>query len=234
VTDILLDIQELSKRFDGLVASDAISLAARQGERHALIGPNGAGKTTLIGQLAGEILADSGSIRFAGRDITALPIHGRSALGLARTFQITSLFPEFTALDNVALADQAYARHSYRCWRDARDDPRLRVPAREALGQVGLDGRADAFTSNLGHGEHRRLEIAMALATQPRMLLLDEPLAGMGSSESRRMVATLQELKRRLTILLVEHDLECVFRARKASVSRHVGPRFHTRLVQCS
>ena len=211
MTDILLDIQELSKRFDGLVASDAISLAVRQGELHALIGPNGAGKTTLIGQLAGEIAADSGSIRFAGRDITALPIHRRSTLGLARTFQITSLFPEFTALDNVALAVQAHAGHSYRFWRDARDDPKLRVPAREALGQVGLDGRADAFTSNLGHGEHRRLEIAMALATQPRMLLLDEPLAGMGSSESRRMVATLQELKRRLTVLLVEHDLEAVF-----------------------
>jgi len=210
VTDILLDIQELSKRFDGLVASEAISLAVRQGELHALIGPNGAGKTTLIGQLAGEIAADSGSIRFAGRD-TALPIHRRSTLGLARTFQITSLFPEFTALDNVALAVQAHAGHSYRFWRDARDDPKLRVPAREALGQVGLDGRADALTSNLSHGEHRQLEIAMALATQPRMLLLDEPLAGMGSSESRRMVATLQELKRRLTVLLVEHDLEAVF-----------------------
>jgi branched-chain amino acid transport system ATP-binding protein len=211
VTDVLLDIHELSKRFDGLVASDAISLAVRQGELHALIGPNGAGKTTLIGQLAGEIVADSGSIHFAGRDITALPIYRRSALGLARTFQITSLFPEFTALDNVALAVQAHAGHSYRFWRDARHDPRLRAPAQEALAQVGLQGRADALASNLSHGEHRQLEIAMALATRPRMLLLDEPLAGMGSNESRRMVAMLQELKRRLTILLVEHDLDAVF-----------------------
>jgi branched-chain amino acid transport system ATP-binding protein len=211
MTSILLDIRELSKRFDGIVVSDAISLAVRQGELHALIGPNGAGKTTLIGQLAGEIVADSGTISFAGRDITALPIHRRSALGLARTFQITSLFPEFTALDNVALAVQAHAGHSYRFWRDARDDPRLREPAREALGQVGLEGRADTLASNLSHGEHRQLEIAMALATRPRMLLLDEPLAGMGINESRRMVVMLQELKRQLTILLVEHDLEAVF-----------------------
>lgn len=211
MTDILLDITELSKRFDGIVASDAISLAVRQGELHALIGPNGAGKTTLIGQLAGEIGADSGTIRFAGRNITRLPTHRRSALGLARTFQITSLFPEFTALDNVALAVQAHAGHSYRFWHDARDDPRLRGPAREALGRVGLDGRADTLVSNLSHGEHRQLEIAMGLATRPRMLLLDEPLAGMGINESRRMVVMLQEWKRRLTMLLVEHDLEAVF-----------------------
>jgi len=211
VTGILLDIHELSKRFDGIVASDAISLAVRQGELHALIGPNGAGKTTLIGQLAGEIVADSGTISFAGRDITTLPIHRRSALGLARTFQITSLFPEFTALDNVALAVQARAGHSYRFWHNARADRRLRGPAREALGDVGLDGRADTLAANLSHGEHRQLEIAMALATRPRMLLLDEPLAGMGINESRRMVAMLQQLKRRLTMLLVEHDLEAVF-----------------------
>jgi branched-chain amino acid transport system ATP-binding protein len=211
VTDVLLDIQELSKRFNGVVASDAISLGVRQGEFHALIGPNGAGKTTLIGQLAGEMIADSGSVRFAGRDITALSIHRRSALGLARTFQITSLFPEFTALDNVALAVQAHAGHSYRFWRDARGDPRLRLPAHQALAEVGLEVRADALVSNLSHGEHRQLEIAMALATRPRMLLLDEPLAGMGSNESRRMVAMLGKLKRRLTILLVEHDLAAVF-----------------------
>jgi branched-chain amino acid transport system ATP-binding protein len=169
VTDILLDIQELSTRFGRHFACDAA------GRTPCFDRTQWAGKTTLIGPLAGEIVADSGSIRFVGRDVTALPIQRRSALGLARTFQITSLFPEFTALDNVALAVQAHAGHSYRYWRDARDDPRRRVPAREVLGQVGLDGRADALTSNLSHGEHRQLEIAMALATRPRMLLLDEP-----------------------------------------------------------
>jgi branched-chain amino acid transport system ATP-binding protein len=211
VRGALLEIQGLSKRFDGIVASDAISFAVRAGELHALIGPNGAGKTTLIGQLAGEIVADSGSICFAGLDITALPIHRRSALGLARTFQITSLFQDFTALENVALAVQAHAGHSFRFWRNARRDPRLREPAGVALGRVGLAGRGDTLASQLSHGEHRQLEIAMALASRPRMLLLDEPLAGMGIDESRRMVGMLQELKRQLTILLVEHDLEAVF-----------------------
>jgi branched-chain amino acid transport system ATP-binding protein len=211
VPDALLQIEGLSKRFQGIVASDGIALEVRQGELHALIGPNGAGKTTLIGQLTGEVAPDSGSIRFADRDITALPTHRRSALGLARTFQITSVFPDFTALDNVALAVQAHAGHSFRFWRNARRDPALREPARTALEGVGLAARADVVASKLSHGEHRQLEIAMALAVAPRMLLLDEPLAGMGTEESGRMVKTLLELKRRLTILLVEHDMAAVF-----------------------
>jgi branched-chain amino acid transport system ATP-binding protein len=211
VPDALLQIEGLSKRFQGIVASDGIALEVRQGELHALIGPNGAGKTTLIGQLTGEVAPDSGSIRFADRDITALPTHRRSALGLARTFQITSVFPDFTALDNVALAVQAHAGHSFRFWRNARRDPALREPARTALEWVGLAARADVVASKLSHGEHRQLEIAMALAVEPRMLLLDEPLAGMGTEESGRMVKTLLELKRRLTILLVEHDMAAVF-----------------------
>jgi branched-chain amino acid transport system ATP-binding protein len=211
VPDALLQIEGLSKRFQGIVASDGIALEVRQGELHALIGPNGAGKTTLIGQLTGEVAPDSGSIRFADRDITALPTHRRSALGLARTFQITSVFPDFTALDNVALAVQAHAGHSFRFWRNARRDPALREPARTALEGVGLAARADVVASKLSHGEHRQLEIAMALAVEPRMLLLDEPLAGMGTEESGRMVKTLLELKRRLTILLVEHDMAAVF-----------------------
>jgi branched-chain amino acid transport system ATP-binding protein len=211
VPDALLQIEGLSKRFQGIVASDGIALEVRQGELHALIGPNGAGKTTLIGQLTGEVAPDSGSIRFADRDITALPTHRRSALGLARTFQITSVFPDFTALDNVALAVQAHAGHSFRFWRNARRDPALREPARTALEGVGLGARADVVASKLSHGEHRQLEIAMALAVEPRMLLLDEPLAGMGTEESARMVKTLLELKRRLTILLVEHDMAAVF-----------------------
>jgi branched-chain amino acid transport system ATP-binding protein len=211
VADALLEIEGLSKRFGGVVASDAIALAVPQGELHAVIGPNGAGKTTLIGQLAGEIVPDAGRIGFAGRDITGLPIFRRSQLGLARSFQITSLFLDFTVLDNVALAVQAHAGHSFRFWRDARSQPELRTPARAALARVGLAGRADVIVSKLSHGEHRQLEIAMALATTPRMLLLDEPMAGMGPDESARMVKTLRELKRELTILLIEHDMEAVF-----------------------
>ena len=211
MADALLEIERLSKRFGGVVASDAIALAIPQGELHAIIGPNGAGKTTLISQLAGEIAPDAGHIRFAGRDITGLPIFRRSQLGLARSFQITSLFLDFTVLDNVALAVQAHAGHSFRFWRDARSQSELRTPARAALARVGLAGRADVVVSNLSHGEHRQLEIAMALATTPRMLLLDEPMAGMGPDESARMVRTLRELKRELTILLIEHDMEAVF-----------------------
>jgi branched-chain amino acid transport system ATP-binding protein len=211
VADALLEIEGLSKRFGGVVASDAIALAVPQGELHAIIGPNGAGKTTLISQLAGEIAPDAGRIRFAGRDITNLPIFRRSQLGLARSFQITSLFLDFTAIENAALAVQAHAGHSFHFWRDARSQSELRTPARAALARVGLAGRADVVVSNLSHGEHRQLEIAMALATTPRMLLLDEPMAGMGPDESARMVKTLRELKRELTILLIEHDMEAVF-----------------------
>jgi branched-chain amino acid transport system ATP-binding protein len=211
MADALLEIDGVSKRFGGVIASDAISLAIPQGELHAIIGPNGAGKTTLIGQLAGEIAPDAGRIRFEGRDITALPIFRRSQLGLARSFQLTSLFLDFTALDNVALAVQAHAGHSFRFWRDARSEPELRTPARAALARVGLAGRGDVIVSNLSHGEHRQLEIAMALASEPRMLLLDEPMAGMGPDESKRMIALLQALKGKITILLVEHDMDAVF-----------------------
>jgi branched-chain amino acid transport system ATP-binding protein len=211
VADALLEIQGLTKRFGGIVASDAINLDVARGELHAIIGPNGAGKTTLIGQLTGEIVPNAGRIRFDGGDITALPTYRRSALGLARSFQITSLFLDFSALDNVALAVQAHAGHSFRFWRDARREAELREPARAALACVGLAGRGDVIASKLSHGEHRQLEIAMALATGPRMLLLDEPMAGMGPEESARMVKTLRELKAELTILLIEHDMEAVF-----------------------
>ena len=211
MANALLEVEGLSKRFQGIIASDNIRFDVRERELHAIIGPNGAGKTTLIGQLAGEITPDSGCIRFAGRDITALPTHRRSALGLARSFQITSLFLDFTALDNVALAVQAHAGHSFHFWRDARGEPKLREPALAALKRVGLDARADMLAAKLSHGEHRQLEIAMALATRPRMLLLDEPMAGLGAEESRRMLALLRELKDMLTILLVEHDMDTVF-----------------------
>lgn len=209
--DALLHIENLTKRFGGVIASDHISLDVMAGELHAVIGPNGAGKTTLIGQLTGEIVSNSGRIHFGGLDITTLPTFKRSTLGLARSFQITSLFLGFSALDNVALAVQAHAGHSFRFWKDARKEDALRRPAREALARVGLADRADAIVANLSHGEHRQLEIAMAMATKPRMLLLDEPMAGMGPEESARMVEMLRELKRELTILLIEHDMEAVF-----------------------
>jgi branched-chain amino acid transport system ATP-binding protein len=211
VTEALLRVEGLSKRFGGIVASDDINLLIPLGELHAIIGPNGAGKSTLIGQLAGELAPDFGRIGFGGHDITALPTYRRSQLGLARSFQITSLFPDFTVLDNVALAVQAHAGHSFHFWRAARSEDALRAPARSALARVGLAERSDVLVSRLSHGEHRQLELAMALATSPRMLLLDEPMAGMGPDESARMVKTLRELKRDLTILLIEHDMEAVF-----------------------
>src|SRR5947207_510126 len=204
MADALLQIEGVSKRFGGVVASDAISLAVPIGELHAIIGPNGAGKTTLIGQLAGEIACDAGIIRFDGQDITGFPIFRRSQLGLARSFQVTSLFLDFTAIENVALAVQAHAGHSFRFWRPASKEPELREPARAALARVGLAARANMRVANLSHGEHRQLEIAMALATSPRMLLLDEPMAGMGPEESARMVKMLRELKGELTIVLIE------------------------------
>jgi branched-chain amino acid transport system ATP-binding protein len=211
VTEPLLQVADLSKRFGGVVAADTIALDIPAGECHAVIGPNGAGKTTLIGLLAGEIAPQSGSIRFGGRDIAALAVHSRSQLGLARSFQITSLFADFTALDNVALAVQAHAGHSFRFWRDAGGDAALREPARDALERVGLASRADARVDKLSHGEQRQLEIAVALATKPRLLLLDEPMAGLGPDESARMVAMLRQLKGDLTMVLVEHDMETVF-----------------------
>src|SRR5258707_1397369 len=158
VADPLLQIRNLTKRFGGVLASDGISLDVPTGELHAVIGPNGAGKSTLIGQLAGEISPDGGRIFFNGRDITRLPTHRRSALGLACSFQITSLFLDFTALDNVALAVQAHAGHSFRFWRDARGEEELRAPARAALQRIGLGDRADVVVANLSHGEHRQLE----------------------------------------------------------------------------
>ena len=211
MSEPMLKVENLAKRFGGIVATDNLSLDVTQGELHAIIGPNGAGKTTLIAQLSGQLRADSGRINFAGDDITALPPHKRSLLGLARSFQITSLFLDLSVLDNVALAVQAHAGHSFHFWRNARKDEALRAPARAALERAGLADRADGPAAALSHGEHRQLELAMALAGQPRMLLLDEPMAGLGPEESARMVTMLRALKGELTILLVEHDMEAVF-----------------------
>ena len=211
MADALLSTHNLHKRFGGLVATDSLSLDVRAGEVHAVIGPNGAGKTTLVAQIAGELSPDAGAIRFGGADITAFPAWRRSLLGLARSFQITSIFQEFSALDNVALAVQAHQGSSFRFVRAARRDPGLRDPALAILDQVGLAGRAGVRAAHLAHGEKRALEIAMALATRPRLLLLDEPMAGMGPEDSARMVRFLAGLKGSLTILLVEHDMDAVF-----------------------
>jgi branched-chain amino acid transport system ATP-binding protein len=207
----LLQVEHLAKRFGGIVATDDVVLNVVEGELHAVIGPNGAGKTTLMAQLSGQLTPDFGRVRFAGNDITRLPVYRRSALGLARSFQITSLFLDFSVLDNVALAVQAHAGHSFRFWRDARSEAELREPARAALDRVGLGARADVAASALSHGEHRQLELAMALVGRPRLLLLDEPMAGLGPEESARMVAMLRALKSEVTILLIEHDMEAVF-----------------------
>jgi len=211
MAEALLAVRGLSKRFGGLLASDRIELDVAPGETHAIIGPNGAGKTTLIGQLAGELRPDAGSIRFAGHDVTRLDAPHRARRGLARSFQVTSIFRDFSALDNVALAVQAHAGRSFRFWRPARAELALREPARAALESVGLGARAHVLAARLAHGEQRQLEIAMALATEPRLLLLDEPVAGMGLDESQKMVRLLATLKRRITIVLVEHDMDAVF-----------------------
>jgi len=207
----LLTVRGLRKRFGGLVATDGVDLDVAEGETLAIIGPNGAGKTTLIGQLSGDLRPDAGTIRFAGTDITSLPAATRSHRGLARSFQITSIFRDFSALDNVALAVQAHAGHSFRFWRAARAESALREPARAILAQVGLGTRGDVVAGTLAHGEQRQLEIAMALATRPRLLLLDEPVAGMGLDESHRMVQLLRALRGHHTLVLVEHDMDVVF-----------------------
>jgi branched-chain amino acid transport system ATP-binding protein len=211
MSDIVLETVAISKSFGALRACDEISLDVKRGEVHALIGPNGAGKTTLIGQITGEIAPDRGRIAFEGRDITALTTSARARLGLARSFQITSIFPSFTAEGNVALAVQATQAHSFRFWTRADRIERLRAPARQRLRELGLGLRGHAVAAGMAHGEHRQLEIAMALATEPRMLLLDEPMAGLGNEESHSMVALLQRLKGRYSILLVEHDMDVVF-----------------------
>ena len=207
----LLRVQNLVRRFGGITATDDLSLEIAEGELHAIIGPNGAGKTTLITQLTGQLQPNSGTIHFGGRDITRLPAYKRSALGLARSFQITSLLKDFTAADNVALAAQAHDGHSFYFWGKARQEKHLREAARAALARVGLEKRADVVVSELSHGEQRELELAVALATKPRLLLLDEPMAGLGVSESARMVELLKELRREVTIILVEHDMDAVF-----------------------
>jgi branched-chain amino acid transport system ATP-binding protein len=212
MSDFLLEVRGLTKRFGGLVVTDAIDLDVPRLETHALIGPNGAGKTTLIGQLSGALAPDRGSVHFGGRDVTGLSAHERAQIGFARSFQITSVLAGFTVLDNVALAVQARSGSSFRFWRPVAREERLYSEAAGVLRLVGLGEVGGRMAGMLSHGEHRQLEIALALATRPQLLLLDEPMAGMGPEESARMVALIERIKPQYTIILVEHDMDAVFR----------------------
>ena len=206
-----LTLTGLNKSFGALRATDGVSLSVQANHCHAIIGPNGAGKSTLIGQITGEIAPDAGRIAFFGADVTGWSVPRRALAGLGRSFQITQLCADFSALENVALAVQARQGHSWRFIRAATSDASLRGPALEALARVGLEARAQTPVDALSHGERRQLELAAALAMAPRMLVLDEPMAGMGPQESERMIEILQALRGEVTILLVEHDMDAVF-----------------------
>jgi branched-chain amino acid transport system ATP-binding protein len=212
VSDALLRVEGLCKHFGGVVATDRLDFEVRRGELHALIGPNGAGKTTFIHQLSGALSPDAGRILFAGQDVTARRLHERVHLGLARSYQITSVFRGFTVLHNLALAVLARSGSSVRFWRALASESALFEQARVIAVQVGLGGRGHAIAGMLAHGEQRQLEVGLALATGARLLLLDEPMAGMGPEESRRMVDLIAKLKSEVGVLLVEHDMDAVFR----------------------
>lgn len=207
----LLDIRRLRKTYGALVVTDDVSLGVRPGELHAVIGPNGAGKTTLIHQISGMLGSNSGQILFGGEDITRLPMHQRVRRGLARSFQITSILPGFSALENVALAVQARSGSSFRFVGNAALENELNEQAMECLALVGLGIRAHVPAGLLSHGEKRQLELAIGLATKPKLLLLDEPLAGTGHDDSQRVVEILRRLKGQITIVLIEHDMDAVF-----------------------
>jgi branched-chain amino acid transport system ATP-binding protein len=210
--EALLALRGLSKRYGGVVATDAVNLTIAPGEVHAIIGPNGAGKTSLVAQIAGEVSPNAGQIIFDSKDVTHLPPHRRAQLGLRRSFQVTSIFPQLSVRDNVGLALQAQAGHSFRFWRNASSDHALCRPADALLRDIGLLRAADRPAATISYGEKRALEIAMVLAGAPKLLLLDEPMAGMGPAETTEMAALLARLKRRVAILLVEHDMDTVFR----------------------
>ncbi len=208
----LLQVQGLVKRFGGLAATDGCDLVVAEGEIHALIGPNGAGKTTLIHQLSGALAPDAGRIVFDGQDLTAWPIHRRVRAGLARSFQITSVFRSLPVHDNLALALQAQAPRPWHPWARGSADRERRARAEALAARIGLGHRLDAAAGALSHAEQRQLELGLALATGARLLLLDEPMAGMGPDESGRLVELLESLRGEVTLLLVEHDMDAVFR----------------------
>jgi branched-chain amino acid transport system ATP-binding protein len=212
MTAPVLEVRALCKRFGGLVATDQVNLEVRAGEVHALIGPNGAGKTTLVHQLSGTLPPDSGAILFRGNEVTHLAANARVLRGLVRSYQITSIFRQHSVLDNVALAVQARSGSSFRFWRAVRDEKPLFDEAHAILARVGLADRADVLAANLAHGEQRQLEVGLAVATRPAMLLLDEPMAGMGPEESERLIPLIDGLRKDVSILLIEHDMDAVFR----------------------
>ena len=212
MADPMLQIIDLNKNFGGIVATDNVNLSIEQGLIHAIIGPNGAGKTTLISQLCGQLKPDSGDIEFGGHSIVNDSTATRARRGLARSFQITSLIMPMTLLENVMLAVQGGSGHSFHFWSPVKKDLQMRELAMESLVEVGLAQRAGHIAANVSHGEQRQLEVAMALAMKPRMLLLDEPMAGMGKEEGVMMVDILNRLKGDMTILLVEHDMDAVFK----------------------
>ena len=211
MAEAALSLVDLSKAYGALKVTDHVSLKVAPGELHAIIGPNGAGKTTLIHQISGFAMPDSGRVLLGAEDMTALPMAARVHRGLARSFQITSIIPGFTVLENVALAVQARVGSSFRMFGRVAGEAALNDPARELLATVGLSSREALPAGLLSHGEKRQLELAIAMATDPKVLLLDEPLAGTGPEESEAVVALLQRLKRRYTIVLIEHDMEAVF-----------------------
>ena len=209
---VLLDVRGLSKRFGGLLANDDVNLQVRAGEVHALIGPNGAGKTTLVSQLTGQLASDSGTVHFNGQDISNLRTHQRARRGLVRSFQITRLLKSFSVLDNVALAVQAVSGSSLNAWRPAARETALFAAANTLLANVGLQDKAGHGVDQLSHGERRALEVGMALASRPKLVLLDEPMAGMGPDESARMEQLIHDMRARSTVVLIEHDVDAVFR----------------------
>ncbi len=207
----LLQVRALSKRYGALTVTDRVSLDVMPGELHAVIGPNGAGKTTLINQVSGELPPDAGSIHFAGNDVTQLPIAVRARLGLLRSYQITSVFDDFTVLENAAIAARGARAGRLSLWQRLIDSRELLPAAQQGVAAAGLAALTHAPARELGYGERRQLELAMALAARPRFLLLDEPMAGMSVQESAAVVALLKRLKGEYTILLVEHDMDAVF-----------------------
>jgi branched-chain amino acid transport system ATP-binding protein len=224
----LLHVAGLVKQFGALVATDHVALDVVAGEIHALIGPNGAGKTTLLHLISGAFSPDAGRIHFDGMDVTRMPMHARVGHGLARSFQITSIFPRLSVLDNIALAVQAHAGHSLNFWRPARRDAERYADAAEVVERVGLSAQLHQLAGALSHGEQRQLEVGLALATRPKLLLLDEPMAGMGPDESERMVSLLKSLRGETTLLLVEHDMSAVFR-----LADRISTLVYGRVIAC-
>ncbi|TAL78985.1 MAG: ABC transporter ATP-binding protein [Burkholderiaceae bacterium] len=211
MNDHLLETNKLTKRYGGLLVTDSVSIDVRPGELHAIIGPNGAGKTTLINQLSGEMSADSGDVQFLGQRVTALPIYERARRGLLRSYQITSIFEDFTVLENAVFAAMGAKEHAFHFWKPMLERADLVAVAREVLGVTNLLDRAETMVSELAYGERRQLELAMALAARPKVLLLDEPMAGMSVRESASVVQLLKKLKGTYSILLIEHDMDAVF-----------------------